>query len=442
MGNAVVSEEGATGGQNSSPGSASKVGAEIGGANAATSNSSTALLKPSHGIIASGPQAAIRRKSAQLRKQKSASGAFFNVGDQTVPALSVCTDAECQTDKPISSRLLNKASAVCSCGRVFLIFFIFYFSLCFLAINTSYVQTLAGYAHFVKWANRDLTDLNAFGLPQARNIQMTTEDGLKLKGWHLMNPSLDLLEANSCGSVEEREVIFDRALANAKRIIVFFHGNSATRGQSFRVEIVKKLAVYLDAHVIAFDYRGFADSEGSPSEQGTLLDGRAVVRWIEDIVTTHRPDATGYLPTRNAPMKASTHAGRYAGSKFQPGPFLSSLYKSMVGLTRSLGDNEQAPLGTPFETGSSNGYNTTRGAPDTAENRNTTQQVQPRLYLYGHSLGSAISVQLAVNISEGDRPFSIDGLVLDAPFTTMMEAAKSHPITAIFRMFPFLFRMM
>lgn len=80
------------------------------------------------------------------------------------------------------------------------------------------------------------------------------------------------------------------------RIVIFFHGNAATRsvsvliagvscvlphpkppslplwaiyrGQYNRVELSKALSSTLGAHVIIIDYRGFADSTGWPTEEG------------------------------------------------------------------------------------------------------------------------------------------------------------------------------
>lgn len=48
-----------------------------------------------------------------------------------------------------------------------------------------------------------------------------------------------------------------------------------------------------------------------------------------------------------------------------------------------------------------------------------------KLYLWGHSLGSAAATYLAKELSgSGHHP---EGLVLDAPFTNMVEAAAHHP---------------
>jgi pimeloyl-ACP methyl ester carboxylesterase len=141
-----------------------------------------------------------------------------------------------------------------------------------------------------------LTDLNRFGLNDlARNIQFTTEDGYLLKGYHLIPPhdALSLLTDNAESTnnnnttlekrINNTESFFDSKLANSNRIIIYFHGNAGTRAFGHRIEIAKKLSLYFSAHVISFDYRGFGDSEGFPSEYGTLLDGKAVMKWIEDI---------------------------------------------------------------------------------------------------------------------------------------------------------------
>lgn len=66
-----------------------------------------------------------------------------------------------------------------------------------------------------------------------------------------------------------REKFFDEALGRpGTRVVLYFHGNAASRGQYNRIEIIKSLAATMEAHVVAVDYRGFADSTGWPSEEG------------------------------------------------------------------------------------------------------------------------------------------------------------------------------
>jgi alpha/beta superfamily hydrolase len=35
-----------------------------------------------------------------------------------------------------------------------------------------------------------------------------------------------------------------------------------------------------DAHVVTFDYRGFGESEGSPTDVGVVIDARTVYDWV------------------------------------------------------------------------------------------------------------------------------------------------------------------
>ena len=54
-----------------------------------------------------------------------------------------------------------------------------------------------------------------------------------------------------------------------------------------------------------------------------------------------------------------------------------------------------------------------------------------KIYIWGHSLGSAAATYLAQNLCQiQDQP---SGLILDAPFTNIMEAGENHPITFIYR---------
>jgi abhydrolase domain-containing protein 12 len=68
-----------------------------------------------------------------------------------------------------------------------------------------------------------------------------------------------------------------------KPVIIYFHGNMGTRGTEHRVELYR-LFQEEDSHVIAFDYRGFADSTGSPSETGLVADGHCVYAWLRKVL--------------------------------------------------------------------------------------------------------------------------------------------------------------
>lgn len=65
------------------------------------------------------------------------------------------------------------------------------------------------------------------------------------------------------------------------RLLIYFHGNSATIAQRRRTEEYRSYASGASGKifVLAFDYRGFGRSSGTPSEDGLLNDAEAVVEW-------------------------------------------------------------------------------------------------------------------------------------------------------------------
>ncbi|XP_054049916.1 lysophosphatidylserine lipase ABHD12 isoform X7 [Rissa tridactyla] len=73
---------------------------------------------------------------------------------------------------------------------------------------------------------------------------------------------------------------FEDALGSSHPVILYLHGNAGTRGGDHRVELYKVLSS-LGYHVVTFDYRGWGDSIGSPSERGMTYDALHVFDWIK-----------------------------------------------------------------------------------------------------------------------------------------------------------------
>jgi abhydrolase domain-containing protein 12 len=65
------------------------------------------------------------------------------------------------------------------------------------------------------------------------------------------------------------------------RLLIYFHGNSATIAQQRRTEEYRSYSSGASSKifVLAFDYRGFGRSSGTPSEAGLLTDAEAIVDW-------------------------------------------------------------------------------------------------------------------------------------------------------------------
>lgn len=94
----------------------------------------------------------------------------------------------------------------------------------------------------------------AAGLPSAREVSYTTEDGERLAGWFLPTGGSPPAPA-----------------------VLFLPGNAGNR--SYRAPLAAALA---DAGlgVLLVDYRGYAGNPGRPSEQGVAADARAALSYL------------------------------------------------------------------------------------------------------------------------------------------------------------------
>lgn len=85
---------------------------------------------------------------------------------------------------------------------------------------------------------------------------LTTRDGVRIHGWYLPAP----IAASATGAM------------GLERVVLFCHGNAGNI--SHRLDSLK-IFHDLGLSVFIFDYRGFGQSQGKPSEQGTYLDAAA-----------------------------------------------------------------------------------------------------------------------------------------------------------------------
>lgn len=82
----------------------------------------------------------------------------------------------------------------------------------------------------------------------------------------------------------DKEIIFEEILRKTKDpIVLYLHGNTGTRANGHRVDLYKTLR-RLGYHVIAIDYRGFADSSDiSPTETGCVSDAFHMYSYIKNL---------------------------------------------------------------------------------------------------------------------------------------------------------------
>ena len=103
------------------------------------------------------------------------------------------------------------------------------------------------------------------GLPdgQVHTITVTTEDGLELRGWHVLPEGVTAAGPEQC----------DWQLESDRPVIIYFSGNAGNR--IYRT-MDFELFTQLGCHVFVFDYRGYGDNPGSPSEALLAADAHAI----------------------------------------------------------------------------------------------------------------------------------------------------------------------
>jgi uncharacterized protein len=86
------------------------------------------------------------------------------------------------------------------------------------------------------------------------DIYFKTHDGKKLNGWYI-----------------------PRSGENSRFVLVFFHGNAGNIGHRLeKILILNRLGL----DVFIFDYRGYGNSEGDPSERGVYIDAEAAYYYL------------------------------------------------------------------------------------------------------------------------------------------------------------------
>ncbi|XP_046355788.2 lysophosphatidylserine lipase ABHD12-like isoform X1 [Haliotis rufescens] len=228
--------------------------------------------------------------------------------------------------------------AVLVAKTVCLTVFIIYIAVPIFVRANSWILPKVVFSNLVRWPPFiDLSKPSDFGLNTTRNFYLQTDNGVHVGVWHTLPSSL----VQDGGPADPYE--YEQLLKSGKRIILYLHGNSGTRGGYHRVQLYKLLAS-LDFHIITFDYRGFGDSTGTPTEDGVVHDSHFMYRWIKE--------------------------------------------------------------------------------------RNNGQPI----FLWGHSLGTAITTKLAKKLCElDDHP---PGIILEAPFNNIREAAANHPFAIPYRLLP------
>jgi abhydrolase domain-containing protein 12 len=119
-------------------------------------------------------------------------------------------------------------------------------------------------------------------------FRIPTKDGEQLFAWLIVplgvyaRKAQDFIEEKP-GQNDIEEKLAYKTLRNdpEARLLIYFHGNTATLAQDRRTEEYRMYSSGASdkIFVLTFDYRGFGHSTGQPSEPGLLKDAEAVVDW-------------------------------------------------------------------------------------------------------------------------------------------------------------------
>ncbi|KAI9299780.1 Alpha/Beta hydrolase protein, partial [Cunninghamella echinulata] len=122
-----------------------------------------------------------------------------------------------------------------------------------------------------------------YGFPNnaVRNIRIPTIDNITLGAWHIL-PNEYHAQYDLRNKVGLTDNVFDQALQDEKYdTVIYFHGNAMSRVAPWRIDLYKNLRLkFPRLNIIAIDYRGFGDSEGTPSENGLHLDAKSTYNWL------------------------------------------------------------------------------------------------------------------------------------------------------------------
>ncbi|KAG9225752.1 hypothetical protein CCMSSC00406_0007762 [Pleurotus cornucopiae] len=152
-----------------------------------------------------------------------------------------------------------------------------------------FIQTHVLYMNAIRipwFAKYDVPEQYGFAPGKAVNLRLQTADNVSIGAWFVLADSyyqtIYPSSPESYTSPTREELLFDHVphAVASRPTIVFFHGNMATRVFFLRVAYYKAFASRLGANVLAIDYRGFGDSDGTPSEDGLAKDARAAWDWV------------------------------------------------------------------------------------------------------------------------------------------------------------------
>lgn len=156
-----------------------------------------------------------------------------------------------------------------------------------------------------------------------KDVWIKTRDNLRLYGWFIYH------KESSYSNLNEG--------VRTSPTIIYFHENAGNIG--FRLPFSEFLYKTLHANILIVGYRGYGYSEGSPSEQGLMLDAEAIIDYVFNRNDTEIAD---YIDRSNVYIFGRSLGGAvsiYIADKFQPdikGLILENTFSSMGDMVDKL----------------------------------------------------------------------------------------------------------
>ncbi|KAH8824814.1 Alpha/Beta hydrolase protein [Flagelloscypha sp. PMI_526] len=174
-----------------------------------------------------------------------------------------------------------------------------------LLATVPWIQTQTVYLHAARFPfGADYTQPEKYGLAPNKTLNLRLEvpeegsEPIHVGAWFVLSDayyhSLPSLPAEPPSPNVVHEAL------KTYPTILFLHGNAGTRAFHIRVKHYSMYSSRFKANVMAVDYRGYAESEGTPTEAGVTRDARAAWDWLvangaapEDIVVIGHSLGTG-----------------------------------------------------------------------------------------------------------------------------------------------------
>lgn len=163
--------------------------------------------------------------------------------------------------------------------------------------------------------------------PAATDVRVKCADGVTIHGWLLQQ------EADAKADTTSEQATADAENARRRPLVLYMHGNAgnrAGRGSWYRIFHAA------DADVLAFDYHGYGDSEGSMSEQAMLLDCAAAWSFATETLGYQPQDIIVAGTSLGGAAAVYTAAKACAAGEAPSSLMLVATFSSMVDVAGSL----------------------------------------------------------------------------------------------------------